>query len=62
LRQKISAAVTATNAVFIGWILNADAAAVCGGFKAKKPSLFPKCHIFDPGHARGSMVSSSAVE
>ena len=33
LRQRIAAAITATNAVFIGRILNADAAAACGGFK-----------------------------
>ena len=51
----------ATNAVFIDWIINADAAAACGGFKDNKPSLFPKYYFFDPRRARGSMVRSSVV-
>ena len=60
-QQRIAAAVTATNAVFIGRILNADAAAACGGFKANKPPRFPRYCFFDPRRARGSMVPSSAA-
>ena len=55
-RQKIAAAVTATNAVFIGRILSADSAAACGGFKANRPSRYPRYYFFDPRRARKSMA------
>jgi len=58
-RQRIAGAVTATNAVFIGRILNADAAVACGGFKANKPSRFHKYYFFDKRRALGSMVMLS---
>ena len=56
--QRIAATVTATNASFIGRVLNADAAMACGGPKANRPSRFPKYHFYDPVQARDSMVPS----
>ena len=57
-RQRIAAAATATNAVFIGRIHNADVAAAysAGFFKASRSSRFPKYHFFDPRRARESMA------
>ena len=60
-RLRIVAALTATNVVFIGLILNADAAAVRGGFKAKKLSRFPRFCFLDPRQARRSMAPSLAA-
>ena len=57
-RQQIAAAVKAKDTVFVGQIPNADAAAACGGFKASKPTRFPKYNFFDPRLARGSMAQS----
>ena len=41
LHQRIAVVVMATKAVFYGQILNADAEAASGGFKANRPSQFP---------------------
>ena len=60
-RQRVVVATTATNSVFTGRILNADAAAACSGFKANRPSRLPRYCFFGPRRARGSMVPSSAA-
>ena len=57
-RQRIAAAVTAANAVFIRRVLNADAAAACRGLKASKLPRFPRYYFIDPRRARKSMAPS----